>query len=416
LLEFDGVFWRTIKIPGNSVRSIVIDDIGIIYVGGKNEIGYLTPDTKGTLQYRSLTNHLEEDQRDFGNVWGTYATKEGIYFQTSLYLFRWNSKKLKVWEPEPECRFNTSFSCEGKLFVHQRKVGLMHVVDDSLELVPRDETFAGVKIYMMVLFEPGNQKLLIGTRSNGFYIYDGNTTIPFPTDADNYLKERQLYHGIRLSSGDFALATRLGGLVIVDKHGRLKNIFNKTYGLQDDSVKYVFEDFQGNLWLGLNEGISKIEYISPISVYDNRSGLENMVLSVKRHHDVLYVGGYKGLYSFESNGRYRLVPGMSSTCWSILSTGKSLLVATSHGVYQLGNNTKREIISNSSYMLVRSHVDPNRIWVGTKRGLTSLYQEPVNKNSQWKKECKFEDITEEIRTIVEEQNGILWLGTTVKSV
>ncbi|NIM11621.1 MAG: hypothetical protein GTO45_05960, partial [Candidatus Aminicenantes bacterium] len=49
---------------------------------------------------------------------------------------------------------------------------------------------------------------------------------------------------IRLSSGDFALATLNGGLVIMDPHGRLKYIFDKTYGLQDDKVHYVFEDIR----------------------------------------------------------------------------------------------------------------------------------------------------------------------------
>jgi ligand-binding sensor domain-containing protein len=139
---------------------------------------------------------------------------------------------------------------------------------------------------MMAPFAPDHttaKKLLIGTRSQGFYIYDGTSAVPFPTEADDYLKENKLYHGIRLSTGDYALATLQGGVVIIDANGRLKEIFTGSSGLQNDNVKYVFEDSTGNLWLALNKGISKIEYASPISFYDNRTNLPGLVLSVTRH-------------------------------------------------------------------------------------------------------------------------------------
>jgi ligand-binding sensor domain-containing protein len=119
--------------------------------------------------------------------------------------------------------------------------------------------------------------------TRGCFLYDGVNIIPFKTEVDNYLLEKKLYHGIRFSSGDFALATRLGGLVIMDNHGKVKEIFNKQSGLQDENVKYVFEDFQGNLWLGLSYGISKIEYASPLSLYDERAYLPRIVLSAARY-------------------------------------------------------------------------------------------------------------------------------------
>ncbi|NIM84143.1 MAG: hypothetical protein GTO20_35585 [Candidatus Aminicenantes bacterium] len=52
-----------------------------------------------------------------------------------------------------------------------------------------------------------SKRLLIGTRPHGFFIHDGKTMVPFSTGADDYLNEKQVYHGIRLSSGDFALVS-----------------------------------------------------------------------------------------------------------------------------------------------------------------------------------------------------------------
>ncbi|UCH94616.1 MAG: histidine kinase, partial [Candidatus Aminicenantes bacterium] len=154
LLEFDGACWRRIPIPNDTVRSMAIDENETIYIGGNNQIGYLEPDSKGTLQYRSLLEHLRENQKNFADVWRTHATKQGIYFRTSNFLFRWDphSQQINVWE-ESKYRFNASFVCGARLFIHKREVGLMHLANDSLEMLPGGETFADVKIYMLVQYD-----------------------------------------------------------------------------------------------------------------------------------------------------------------------------------------------------------------------------------------------------------------------
>jgi len=99
VLEYDGISWRKIDVPNSEVRSLAVDDNGVIYIGGVNEFGFLAPDFKGTLQYKSLVNNLKDHQKSFANVWRIHATKEGVYFRTTYYLFRWNSKqeKMDVW-------------------------------------------------------------------------------------------------------------------------------------------------------------------------------------------------------------------------------------------------------------------------------------------------------------------------------
>jgi signal transduction histidine kinase/DNA-binding response OmpR family regulator len=421
LLEFDGVSWRKIDVPNDFVRSMAMDDTGTIYVGGIDEIGFLAPDSKGSLQYVSLLEHVDNDKRRFSDVWETHWTKQGIYFKTSKFLFRWNhnTKKIRVWESNN--KFHLSFICNGKLFIRQENVGLMEMDTgtDSLKVVPGGESFAGKKIYMMAPYD--NKKLLIGTRENGFYTYDpdnGIEAVPFPTETDNYLKENQLYHGIRLSSGNFALATVRGGLVIIDSQGRLKEIFHKSSGLQDDNIKYVFEDLEGNLWLAMDKGISKIEYVSPLSIYDDRSNLPGSVLSVTRHNKDLYAGTSRGLFFLASPHGFRPAAGISSYCWYLLSINNSLLAATADGVFQVDskNNINHRVIINPSYFLLQSKREPNRIWVGTMEGLVSLHLTGENRNGKWKEEHQFENIMTQIRTIVEDKKGNLWLGTRTSGV
>ena len=95
LLEFDGVSWRVIDIPNWTVRSLDVDASGTIYIGGKDEIGFLAPAANGTLEYVSLLDNLEDNQKNFSEVKGTHATKDGIYFRSSSFVFRWNPGKTK---------------------------------------------------------------------------------------------------------------------------------------------------------------------------------------------------------------------------------------------------------------------------------------------------------------------------------
>jgi signal transduction histidine kinase/DNA-binding response OmpR family regulator len=422
LLEYDGASWRRIGIPNRNVWSLAVDSEGTIYVGGRNEFGFLVPDSNGTLQYKSLVNHLQDHQKNFADVWRTHNTKEGIYFQTTKYLFRWNTrqKKIDVWQAEGKGYFLSSFYWNGKLLIQQKYVGLMQIVNDSLELIQGNDIFAAVRIYLIAQYD--TQKLMIVTRENGFYIYDynSNAITRFPTIVDGYLKEKELFHGTQLSNGDFALATSRGGLLVVDPQGKLKKIFSKDSGLQKDSVKYVFEDFQGNLWLALEKGISKIEYSTPISIYDeDRSNLPGLVLSIIRHDpgNDLYVGTTHGLYMLDSpsSTKFRHIPINCGQCWSLLSVNDHLLAASLYGVFQVENNMKWRIIHpGTSLVLNRSKKNPNRVWVGTRTGLISLTWE--KENGQWKKENQFQDIVDEIRSIVEDHKGNLWLGTEVKGV
>jgi signal transduction histidine kinase/DNA-binding response OmpR family regulator/ligand-binding sensor domain-containing protein len=419
LLEYDGVSWKSIEIPGQTVRSLAIDSRGTIYLGGVNEIGYLAKASQGRLEYTSLTSHLQEDKKNFGIVWRTHVIKDIIFFRTSNYILRWKpqQQQLKVILETKKDQDNTlsasftCFTCQGMLFVHQLHTGLMRWQSGSFKIIPGSQTFADCQdIFMLAPYNKPGSKIIIGARDKGFFIYDGKSTIHFSTQVDEYLKEKIPVHGIALSKspGDFAIATRSGGLAIIDSRGQLKHLFTQNYGLYNNDVKYVFEDSLGDLWTALNEGISKIEYLSPLSFFDDYSHLPGMVFAVVRHSKKLYAGTSQGLfYMDENSNQFEPVPGIYSACRSLLSNGDSVIAATSQGVYQVQNNNPREITNIPAYVLLRSRQDPNRIWVGMRGGLASLY---IDKSNRFKQENTYDKIYREIKTIVEDTRGHLWLG------
>ncbi|MCP5052437.1 MAG: hypothetical protein GY940_35040, partial [bacterium] len=79
-MQYDGVSWRLLTIPNSHTLSLAMDDdSGTIYIGGNSEIGFLTFDKKRALEYRSLTDHLKENEKNFSMVWETFSTTEGVY-------------------------------------------------------------------------------------------------------------------------------------------------------------------------------------------------------------------------------------------------------------------------------------------------------------------------------------------------
>lgn len=101
ILRYNGVSWQLIETPDRSVgRLQTMDKTGRTYVGASGDMGYLAPDAKGKLTFYSLLPHLKPEDRNFADVWKTYATPEGVYFQSFQPLFRWVNNEFRQWKPD----------------------------------------------------------------------------------------------------------------------------------------------------------------------------------------------------------------------------------------------------------------------------------------------------------------------------
>ena len=163
VLEYDGVNWRLIRVPNDVVRCLAIDNEGKLYVGGINEIGYLSPDSIGALSYVSLNKYISKEKIDFGDIWRIIVHDDGLYFQTFSTLFLLESNKinkepffnritknpsLKKWESRT--RINPILSIGDRIFVHERNLGLQELINGKLTMLPGGEEFAQDLICIML--------------------------------------------------------------------------------------------------------------------------------------------------------------------------------------------------------------------------------------------------------------------------
>lgn len=401
ILEFDGQTWRTIQTSKISqVTSLAIDSTGTIYVGGAEEIGYLHPDSKGELTFRSLVDSLKKEDQQYQYIVSILATNDGIYFVTDVSILLWNGISFKAIKSDGP--INSAFYVGRKLFYFDKGNGLQYIRNNQKYKVSTGTEFSeAVVIEGMIEF--GSNKVLIATGSNGLLLLDEKGISNFKTSDDNYLRQNSISCAIKLKDGTIALGTERGGLVIFYPDGTLKQKIDQ--GIQNDYIRALYTDSKDALWLALDNGISRIELPSYLSFFDEKIGIDGAINQVLRNDRNLFFATDEGLYNYDnSQKRYSAVSGINSACWSILPDNKSIIAATSKGVFSVSQKSANLIAPGFSFKLFRSQINNSNIYVGQLDGITHLQ----NVNGRWISKGKIPGITDEISEIQEDQNGILW--------
>ena len=422
VLEFDGATWRRIKIgaTGGSVRSLAIAADGRIYIAGTGTFGYLSTDEAGDLQYVPLTDRLPAGERSFSDVWRVFVASDGILFQTERAIFRWSGGAMTV--IKPASRFNRSSFVDDRLYLTTPESGLNVLEGNTLRPLPGTERLKTEPFPVILRYD--EKRLLIGTRQDGLFLYDGAALAPMPTDIDPLIKGAQLYRGVTLHDGSFALTTLRGGMAIVDRQGRAVTTVTRASGLPSDTVYYVMPDREGALWVGLDSGVSRVETPSPLSYFNQADGLGSFVQSGARLDGRLYVGlqsgaDYLAPASAGGHPRFEPVRGPGSQCWSFKQmqdpsgrTPPAIVTGCSDGLFQVNGDSATAIKSPADLSfrpnaLLVSKADPTRLWLGLFDGMASFRRV----GGQWIDEGRVGDFTQQVRSLFENEDGSLWAGT-----
>ncbi len=403
---YDGVRWENVVVPNKVVRSLVINQNQVL-VGAKNNFGLLSSDPFGRHYYTSLSEKY--NYNDFSNVFKTFSINEKIYFQTRSTIYEFADNNINKYTPLNS--FRAALKLEDDLYIQDNLIGLKKLNKNTFELV-EDGKFFNNKI-VISLEKLNDHELLVGTYRNGLFVYRDNKFISFNTEIDELLKTKRFYRGIKLSDGNFALATLDAGLFVIDKRGELLKSYYETNGLLNNDIKYIFQDYQNNIWLALNNGISKIEYSSPFEFYDKRNELDGIILSLNCFDDNLYVGTSKGLFKnsnektnlFETR-KFQILPNISGNIWQIIKFEESLIIVSGEGIYEILNLTTQKISNIGSFKLLQSKKNLNLFFASTKSGFEVI----IKRGNKWELLSIKIDLTDRISDLYEDNNE-LWLST-----
>ncbi|MCX6327482.1 MAG: SpoIIE family protein phosphatase [Bacteroidia bacterium] len=412
LLEFDGVSWKLVSLPG--LRSVVIDTMGRIYAGMENDMGYLEPDSRGNLKFYSLKDKIPGGPADITTVYSMHKMGDQIIFQTDDNIYLYRDEKMKILQSKESFLFG--YVVHDRFYAMEMKSGLYYLNNDSLVFIKGSDFFTGEKISFMLPY--GTNQVLIGTRNKGLYIYspDGPEVFYKPAyfkEVDDFLVRNQSYCGTVLTGGDFAIGSITEGIIVFDTLGRIKDKYYKNAGLQDNTVLSLYSDQSGQLWTALDIGISLIQNNLPFRNYTDLDGLFGSPLCLKYFRDRFYVGTGQYLHIQNRKGVFETIEGTESQNFILFEANGILLLGCTSGIFEI-KDRQAIPLENTSALAILSIVPlknhPGYFLAGEGNGLFLLEY----RNSKWKLNHRIKGFEKAAYDICVDENENIWVSTTIE--
>jgi ligand-binding sensor domain-containing protein/DNA-binding CsgD family transcriptional regulator len=410
LLEYDGTQWRSYNAAGGTkVRSLAISPKDKIYVGSQGDFGFYAPNASGNLNYTSLADSLPPDKRNFDETWRVFLDRNTTYFCTFRQIFVYQNDTLQK-ILDPEAPLEPSFYVNHTLYVLIKGKGLMQYKGGKLELLPDTEQLAHSSISSIVPYN--QQQLLITTFRDGIFRYDGHRLEPWQAPAAKVLQQAIINDALLLKNGNFVFGTQSEGLIITDQHGQILQQLSKEKGFSNRTVLSLYQDGNGNLWVGLNNGISFVELSSPFRLLNEEAGLPGTGYAALLHQDTLYLGTNNGLYYVAgSNAAPVMVPGTRGQVYSISKLGDEIMMGHHNGAYRIEHQQATPLVGGSGFssgfwMFLPLRQHPNKFIGGTYNGVTLFNKSSADK---WQFLKPLKGFDESSRIMEQAADGSIWM-------
>ncbi|WP_297094979.1 two-component regulator propeller domain-containing protein [uncultured Draconibacterium sp.] len=416
LLRFDGRNWDVYNVSSTSnIRSVCIDDDGVIYIGMDDDFGIFDPASANGPAFTSLLDKIPDEIPGPDVIWKIYDTQYGIVFQSYQYIFIYNDGKINILKPERA--FYYSFYINNRLFFHEPGVGLFEYINGFVNKVPWADELKDHEIQSMVSFFENH--LLIGTSQSGWFEYKNGKLQKWDVPANTQTENDVLYCGVKLNGNNLAIGTILNGLIIANSDGEIIQHLNRNNGLQNNTILSLSNDRSGNLWLGLDNGIDYVELNSPISYTSRSEDIGTGYCSVIQNN-ILYLGTNQGLFTrpFSSVGQngtepFKIVPGTEGQVWSLKVLNGQLLCGHNLGTFVVNGRQARLINDEpGGWTFIQLKNEPDYAIGGKFSGLSLYHFE----NNEWRFLHEIAGFYESSRFLSEDKNGDIWISHGAKGV
>jgi hypothetical protein len=416
LLNYDGRSWAEHQMPDRQiVRSVATDRSGRIYTGSYGSFGYWKA-SQGHLQYTSLSSLIPGSHQLNEEIWKIYIDGNRVLFQSFSAIYIYQNNKIKVVKAPGAFLFLHQVG--SRYFAEVLGKGLYELLGSTLKPLPYTGDALPANVLSILPYKNGS--LLIGTKKNSLFVYDGTSYLPFHTEAADFLQSNQLNNGVQVMGRYYAYGTILNGLVIIDQNGRIVQRINKSSGLQNNTVLSLFVDKDQNLWAGLDNGIDRIELNSPLYYYFDKIGQLGTVYSSLIYKNNIYLGTNQGLfYSAWRPGSgdpftFKLIPNSQGQVWELTEIDGQLLCGHNDGTFRVedGHMERLSTISGG-WTIKKLQNNPDYLIQGTYNGLV-LYKR--NTAGEWTFFHKIENFGAPSRFVEQDARGDLWVSDAYKGL
>jgi class 3 adenylate cyclase/ligand-binding sensor domain-containing protein/HD superfamily phosphodiesterase len=413
ILEYDGNSWRLI--PQNGIPCLAADINSKIYIGSYNNFGYLSRNKQNINEFISLLNKLPPKNRNIGQISKIVTQNKNVFFVAGSRLYLWDEVNLKMIDSS-SVEINI-FKINNQIFVSRQPGGIFKFVESKMLKIAGSEAFSNQSIIGIL---PFNKDLLIKTTEKGFKVLSTTGIVkPFITDVDSFMNLNSYTCAIPVYDGFYAIGTERGGFVVIDKNGKYITGLNEKNGLYNDFVHDMYLDRHNNLWLSLNNGICRTEVPSAFTYFNRNTGVHGSISAICRYKGRIFIATSQGTFYLKTHlddnfnkinfasEKFIPIKNLTSDCNRFFIMEEGLLVSAADGIYLIKTDEAIKISEGQLEAIVRSKKHPNIIYLGKSNGLSAL----SFKNGKWVDLGRLTKLNEQVRTISEENDGTLWLGT-----
>ncbi len=406
LLHFNGEQWRLYKLPNNTIIRSVAYVKGRIYTGSYEEFGYWTMNPLGLLEYTSLTHLMDGNVSTIEEFWEIIPYKEKIVFRSFFKIYIYENDKIEIIQPESIVMDLEVF--QDKLVVAGDTKGLFWLMDNKL--VPwQNQEFLNEK--NIVDLEVLNNDLIVGTKLEGCFLLKNGVYTPFDENINRELRLHQLNKITYLNTGKIAFGTIKNGIYLYDIKRKSIERLNRETGLQNNTVLSMSQ-FKDDLWIGLDNGIDRVQLNSPITYFTDFSGVLGTVYDMTTHDGQLYLGSNTGVYTFVED-KLQFLEGSQGHVWDLEVLDDDLLVGHNTGTYKVANRNFEKLTSYAGgYQFIRIPDEKTVFLQGTYNGIAK-YEKKLG--GQWEV-TRISGLDFPVKQFCFENNNTMWVAHPYKGL
>ncbi len=476
LCFFDGYKFHTFQnepnnnnsISDNWVLSINEDKEGIIWIGTHSG-GINKYDKKSGkfFNYKIEENSISNLKNN--RVWTIFVDNDGsLYYGSSggFNVYDKRADKFINYNNSAADSLSLSNDAVNKIYKDSKNNIWVCTFGGGLNKLIRTENsfkfenytkFTNLKFVsssrIKTIAEDKNGILWLGTFSDGLIRFDYKNKTEIIYNTKNGLFPDDRINSIIINKdGNLLIGTNKKGLIFINSTNLNKSVNNmayeqyyyqkeKNYGINDNTIISLYEDYSGIIWIGSNRGINRVNNTrGKFKLFRNNpddpfSISEDIIKSLYQDSKGnFWVGTYhEGLNKLDLNtGKstvYKSNPNnpnslSNNSIWVIKDDGVgNLWVGTSYGLNKINlSNNKVEVFHKeptNSNSLVHNNISTLRfigdgyLWVGTWGGGISIFDLRANKfiNYSYDKNNPSSIGNDQIKFIFEDSEQNIWIGT-----
>lgn len=415
VLSFDGNYWALYPLPNKTIVWSIEMANNKLFVGGQDEIGYLSPDNGGQLVFHSLKSLLDESDQKFADIWNIVHVGEDIFFRSISRLFKWNKGKMKVYQPSSNWFFLGKF--QNKVIAHDETRGIMMYKNGNWEVFIKKQDLPE-NFYITSISDYTQGSSIITTSKNGLFQLTEEGIKPLTIKGVN--NNQHFTSLVKIDEFNYILGTYNNGVYLFNEKNEVIESFSKQEGLQNNNLRSLYIDKSKNIWMGLNNGISFIPFNNAIKDINPVNFRDGSGYSMAVHNNHMYFASSNGVFelpfenkkdlSFLKNNLTNISEGQT---WKLGILNNQLYAGKEDGLYQIENQNSKVVDKKSGYWIFETLSNKQNIAVTGSYEQVRLFEQ---KEGKWNDLGNIKSFAGSARFLAIDANNYIWVSHPYRGV